>query len=76
MFPEWKGDLLVGALSFEMVSRLHRDAKGKILGEERMLEGEFGRIRDVVEAPDGAVWLLTDEEDGAVVRLSRDDQGE
>lgn len=75
MFPEWKGDLLVGALSFEMISRLHRDAKGKILSEERMLEGEFGRIRDVIEAPDGAIWLLTDEDDGAVIRLSRDEKG-
>lgn len=73
MFPEWKGDLLVGALKFELVSRLHRDAKGKILGEERMLDGAFGRIRDVVVAPDGAVWLLTDEENGSIVRLSRAD---
>lgn len=73
MFPEWKGDLLVGALKFELVSRLNRDAKGKILGEERMFEGAFGRIRDVVEAPDGSIWLLTDEDNGAIVRLSRAD---
>lgn len=71
MFPEWKGDLLVGALKFELVSRLHRDAKGKILSEERLLKGAFGRIRDVIEAPDGAVWVLTDEDNGVIVRLSR-----
>lgn len=73
MFPEWKGDLLVGSLKFELLSRLDRDESGKILGEERMLEGAFGRIRDVRVAPDGAVWLLTDAGNGQVVRLSRAD---
>ena len=73
MFPEWKGDLLVGALKYQMLVRLHRDASGKILSEEQMLQDAFGRIRDVVEAPDGAIWLLTDEDDGTVIRLSRAD---
>lgn len=71
MFPEWKGDLLVGSLKFALLSRLDRDDTGKITGEERMLDGEFGRIRDVNVAPDGSLWLLTDESDGAIVRLSR-----
>ncbi|MGE0282482.1 MAG: PQQ-dependent sugar dehydrogenase [Rhizobiaceae bacterium] len=71
MFPEWKGDLLVGSLKFALLSRLDRDDSGKILKEERMLEGEFGRIRDVNVAPDGSIWLLTDETAGAIVRLSR-----
>lgn len=71
MFPEWKDDLLVGALKFELVARLSRDAKGNITGEERMFEGAFGRIRDVRQAPDGSVWLLTDEDDGQIIRLSR-----
>ena len=73
MFPEWKGDLIVGSLKFALVSRLDRDDAGKILGEERMFEGEFGRIRDVNVAPDGSIWLLTDEQDGQIVRLSRAD---
>lgn len=70
MFPEWKGDLLVGSLKFALLSRLDRDDSGKILKEERMLEGEFGRIRDVNVAPDGSVWLLADDDNGAIVRLS------
>lgn len=73
MFPEWQGDLLVGALKFQLLVRLERDESGRITGEERMLEGEFGRIRDVGVASDGAVFLLTDESDGAVIRLTRAD---
>ncbi|WP_420962900.1 PQQ-dependent sugar dehydrogenase [Brucella sp. IR073] len=73
MFPEWKGDLLAGALKYEMLVRLDRDEKGNISGEERMLEGKFGRIRDVRVAPDGSVYLLSDGDDASIVRLSRAD---
>jgi glucose/arabinose dehydrogenase len=73
MFPEWRGDVLVGSLKFALLSRLDRDERGTIGEEERMFEDEFGRIRDVNVAPDGSIWLLTDEEDGAVIRISRGD---
>jgi glucose/arabinose dehydrogenase len=71
MFPEWKGDYIVGALKFELVSRLKRDASGKITEVERMFKRAFGRIRDVKVAPDGSIWLLTDEDNGEIIRLSR-----
>lgn len=71
MFPEWRGDILVAALKYHLVSRLDRDADGKITGEERLFEGAFGRIRDVNVAPDGSIWLLTDEHDGAIIRIAR-----
>lgn len=71
MFPEWKGDLLAGALKFQLLVRLDRDEKGTMKGEERLFEGEFGRIRDVRVAPDGAVYLLTDDSDGKIIRLTR-----
>jgi glucose/arabinose dehydrogenase len=67
-FPEWQGDMLVGALQFELLVRLTMDDQ-RITGEERMLEGELGRIRDVRVGPDGLVYLLNDEEDGGVYRL-------
>lgn len=71
MFPEWRGDFLVGALKFQLLSRLDRNSAGKITGEERMFAGQFGRIRDVNIAPDGSIWLLTDAGNGAIVRISR-----
>jgi glucose/arabinose dehydrogenase len=71
MFPEWRGDFLVGALKFELVARLRRGKDGKIVHEERMFRRAFGRIRDVTVAPDGSVWLLTDEDNGRIIRLSR-----
>jgi aldose sugar dehydrogenase len=71
MFPEWNGDLLAGALKFELLVRLDRDEKGAMKGEERLFEGEFGRIRDVRVAPDGSIYLLTDDSNGKIVRLTR-----
>jgi len=43
----------------------------KVVGEERLLVGLGERIRDVAVSADGAVWVITDEEDGKLVRLSR-----
>lgn len=71
MFPEWNGDFLVTALKFELLSRLSQDGKGKIIEQERIFEGKFGRMRDVIVAPDGALLITTDESDGALLRISR-----
>jgi glucose/arabinose dehydrogenase len=67
--PAWSGSLLAGALKFQHLSRLIFNRDGSIT-EERYLEGEFGRIRDVRSGPDGAVWLLTDSGDGKLIRLT------
>jgi glucose/arabinose dehydrogenase len=71
MFPEWNGDFLVTALKFKLLSRLEKDASGKIIEQERMLTGDFGRLRDIVVAPDGALLVTTDAADGALLRISR-----
>ncbi|WP_246755452.1 MULTISPECIES: PQQ-dependent sugar dehydrogenase [Rhizobium] len=71
MFPEWNGDLLVTALKFKLLSRLSRDGSGKITERERMFESEFGRMRDITVAPDGALLITTDEDEGALLRVSR-----
>lgn len=71
MFPEWEGDFLVAALKYELLARIDRDEAGAITGEERLFDGIYGRLRDVKVAPDGSVLLLTDEEDGALLRITR-----
>ncbi|MCT4656183.1 MAG: PQQ-dependent sugar dehydrogenase [Cohaesibacter sp.] len=68
--PDWSGSLLAGALREQHLSRLILDGD-KVIGEERYLVGEFGRIRDVRTGPDGAVWLLTDSKDGSLIRLTQ-----
>lgn len=66
-FPNWRGDLFVGALKFQLLVRLRLDGE-KVVAEERMLEG-IGRVRDVRVGPDGYLYLLTDASDGALLRL-------
>jgi glucose/arabinose dehydrogenase len=66
--PAWKGHLLVGALAARQVARLAFDANGKVKVEERIPIGE--RVRDVRQGPDGAIYLLTDEDAGRVLRLA------
>jgi glucose/arabinose dehydrogenase len=67
-FPEWRGDLFVGALRSRLLARLELDGE-QVVAEERLLEGAIGRIRDVEVGPDGYLYLLTDEPDGALYRL-------
>ena len=67
-FPAWKGNLFVGALKFQLLVRLEVDGN-RIVKEERLLEDMGDRIRDVVQGPDGYLYLLTDEDDGRILRL-------
>jgi glucose/arabinose dehydrogenase len=68
-FPAWKGDLFVGGLRSTALVRLELDGNS-VAHEERILDDAGLRIRDVVEGPDGALYLLTDEDNGKVLRLS------
>jgi glucose/arabinose dehydrogenase len=70
LFPAWKGSLFVGGLGSEALVRL--DVKGeRITGEERLLTDmePRERIRDVVQGPDGALYLLTDNRAGRLLKL-------
>jgi aldose sugar dehydrogenase len=68
-FPAWKGDLFVGALAFEHLRRVHLDEHGNVVDQEELLNDLHWRIRDVRAAPDGYLYVCTDEEDGRVLRL-------
>ncbi|MES9965769.1 MAG: PQQ-dependent sugar dehydrogenase, partial [Sedimenticola sp.] len=67
-FPQWKDNLFVGSLKFQLLVRLEVEGE-KVLQEERLLKGELGRIRDVRNGPDGYIYLLTDSPNGQLVRL-------
>lgn len=67
-FPEWQGDLFVGALKMQKLVRLELDDR-EITDEEDLLTGLGERIRAVNMGPDGHLWLLTDDSDGKVLRV-------
>lgn len=69
MFPGWRGNLLVAALKEKHIARLVIE-DGRVVGEERLLTDLGERVRDVAVGPDGAVWAITDETDGKLVRLT------
>jgi aldose sugar dehydrogenase len=68
-FPAWKGDLFVGALAFKHLRRVHLDERGNVMNQEELLNDLHWRIRDVRAAPDGYLYVCTDEADGRVLRL-------
>lgn len=68
LFPGWRGDLLIGGLAGQALVRLTLDG-GRVTGEARYLQGQ-GRIRDVDVAHDGAVMVLTDAPNGALIRVT------
>lgn len=67
-FPGWRGDLFVGALRDRMLVRLEVEGTA-IVGEERLLRDEIGRVRDVRQGPDGLLYLLNDATRGGIYRL-------
>lgn len=68
LLSEWTGDVLVGALAGQRLVRLDLDGDA-VVGEEHLLVGMGKRIRDVRDGPDGAVYLLTDEAAGEILRI-------
>jgi glucose/arabinose dehydrogenase len=69
LFPEWRGNLFVGALAGQALHRLVLEGE-RVVAEEVLLADRGERVRDVRQGPDGALWLLTDAADGQVLRLA------
>jgi len=71
MFPAWKGSLFIGGLGSTNLVRLTIDGE-KVVGEERLLtdlQPKRERIRDVRQGPEGALYLLTDNAEGRILKL-------
>jgi len=68
-FPEWKGSILVGGLVGEQLQRIALSPAGLPIRRDIMLTQLGQRIREVRQGPDGLIYLLTDEEAGALLRL-------
>lgn len=70
LVPEWRGDIFFGSLNSDFLGRLDPDTPAATgFAEERISGPETGRVRDVVEAPDGSIWFLS-VYDGAVYRMA------
>jgi len=70
LFPAWKGNLFIGGLGIQNLVRLRLDGE-RVVGEERLLTDmqPKERIRDVRQGPDGALYLLTDNQAGRILKL-------
>jgi glucose/arabinose dehydrogenase len=78
--PQWEGDLFVAALRGERLWHLELNDSGEVVDREKLLDGEVGRVRDVIQAPDGSLWVSTSnydsygnpvsEQDDRILRLA------
>jgi glucose/arabinose dehydrogenase len=69
LFPDWKGNAFVGGLAGAQIARLVFNGDD-VVAEETLLGDEGKRVRDVRSGPDGALWVLTDEDKGEVLRIT------
>jgi glucose/arabinose dehydrogenase len=70
MFPDWQGDGFIGALAGTDLIRVDLEGE-EVVGDEFLFGDDFPhRIRDVVQGPDDAIYLVTDAEAGEILRLS------
>ena len=70
LMPQWKGNVFVGSMPGRHLVRLVLNATGdRVVNEEKLLTDLRWRIRDVKQGPDGALYVLTDEDNGRLLRL-------
>jgi len=66
-YPEWKGNLMIGALALQHVARVELDAQGKFVNQEKLLD-KVARVRAIEQSPDGYLYVAT-ETPGMLLRL-------
>ncbi|WP_164019555.1 PQQ-dependent sugar dehydrogenase [Pyxidicoccus trucidator] len=69
LFPEWRDNVFIGGLSSQALVRLVMK-DDRVVGEERLLTDLDARIREVVQGPEGALYVLTDDSDGKLLKLT------
>jgi glucose/arabinose dehydrogenase len=67
LFSEWRGDVLIGGLVAQALVHLKLEGD-RVASEERIELG--ARVRDVTQGPDGAIYVVTDESNGKLLRLT------
>lgn len=72
-FPDFRGNLFFAGLKGECIIRVVLDGR-RVAREERLLEKQYGRIREVVEGPDGAIYFSTSNRDGRGKPTDDDDR--
>ena len=74
--PSFRGNLFVGTLAGMSLLRVRFDAANprQVIGQERLLQGVYGRLRDVVSAPDGSLYVTTSNRDGRNTPVTDDDR--
>ncbi|NIA00750.1 PQQ-dependent sugar dehydrogenase [Massilia sp. CCM 8734] len=66
-FPQWRGSLFSGGLATTDVRRIVLDKDANVVSQERLLIGK--RVRDVRQGPDGHLYVITDEDNGQLLRI-------
>ncbi|MGL4621158.1 PQQ-dependent sugar dehydrogenase [Chroococcidiopsis sp.] len=66
-FPQWQGDLFAGGLVSQDVRHIDLDAQGNVVNQQAIEIGQ--RVRDVRQSPDGMLYVLTDDNNGQLIRL-------
>jgi glucose/arabinose dehydrogenase len=67
--PGWKNNVFAGGLSGLQLVRLEIEGE-RVIAEEKLLRDRCRRIRDVRQGPDGLIYVITDEANGEVLRIS------
>ena len=73
LIPQFANDLFVAALRGAHLTRITTDAR-RVVTQERLLDGTYGRLRDVVSGPDGYLYFCTNNRDGRGTPMSGDDR--
>ncbi|MBK5258908.1 MAG: PQQ-dependent sugar dehydrogenase [Thermoanaerobaculia bacterium] len=69
-YPAWKGSVFIGSLQPGLLVRVAM-ANGQVTREERYLANLRERVRDVKQGPDGLLYMITDDDDGRIIRLEK-----